>query len=433
MPGQDKRAEPSPFNRTAQHDAKRSAILSQAARLFNSRGSRATTLKEIAESLGLTKTSLYYYVRTKEALIHQCYIAALEQQHAALDRIESRHTLPLEQLRAFVLLQFEQWLAARDGRGPHLAALLEIASLREDHIREVETGYVALFKRLRGYLREGIARGEVRQCETTATTRALLGSLDWIFSWLHAYPREQIGSVAEQAWDILSRGLYQGEGDYCPGPPAPPGEPGFDSGFDREAQNRRKQRAFCKVGTRYFNKQGFNGTSLDEIAEQLQVSKGAFYYHIRNKEDLLYQCYDYSLEVTEALHREVAALPGNGLRRVEQFCRRIFRVQNSDQGPLIRYTSITALPTDRRKAILKRTEASNRLFGELVRGGITDGSVRPIAPDVAQELITGAINAAMDIHRWRRVDDLDDAAIDYFDLFINGLLPRGGQPGDSHE
>ncbi|MEZ5504110.1 MAG: hypothetical protein R3E50_16180 [Halioglobus sp.] len=42
----------SPFNRTVQHDVKRSAILSQAAKLFNYKGSRATTLRDcIAESL----------------------------------------------------------------------------------------------------------------------------------------------------------------------------------------------------------------------------------------------------------------------------------------------------------------------------------------------------------------------------------------------
>ena len=60
----------SPFNRSVQHDAKRIAILSQAARLFNYKGSRATTLHDIADSLGLTKTSLYYYVKNKEDLIY---------------------------------------------------------------------------------------------------------------------------------------------------------------------------------------------------------------------------------------------------------------------------------------------------------------------------------------------------------------------------
>ena len=73
----DQDGQSSPFNRTAQHDAKRAAILSQAAKLFNYKGSRATTLRDIAQSLGLTKTSLYYYVKTKEELIYQCYMAAL--------------------------------------------------------------------------------------------------------------------------------------------------------------------------------------------------------------------------------------------------------------------------------------------------------------------------------------------------------------------
>ncbi len=133
MDATPKQGDSSPFNRTAQHDAKRAAILSQAAKLFNSKGSRATTLKDIAESLGLTKTSLYYYVKTKEDLIYQCYMAALEHHHATLDDIERTCTDPLERASAFFLQQFESWLAARDGKDVYIAALLEIASLKAPH------------------------------------------------------------------------------------------------------------------------------------------------------------------------------------------------------------------------------------------------------------------------------------------------------------
>ena len=42
--------------------------------------------------------------------------------------------------------------------------------------------------------------------------------------------------------------------------------------------------------------------------------------------------------------------------------RRVFHVQNSDRGPMIRYNSITALPVPRRKEILKITDASNDRF-----------------------------------------------------------------------
>ncbi len=79
---------------------------------------------------------------------------------------------------------------------------------------------------------------------------------------------------------------------------------------------------------------------------------------------------------------------------------------------------------ERRREILARTDKSNQRFGDLIQAGIEDGSVRPINVFVAENLIAGAINASMDIQLWRTVDDIEAAAIDYFDIFINGLLPR---------
>lgn len=415
----------SPFNRTVQHDAKRLAILSQAARLFNSKGSRATTLKDIAENLGLTKTSLYYYVKTKEELIYQCYMAALDCHHNNLDIVEVRHSNPSDRISAYFLLHFDSWLAAQEGRGPHIAALLEIASLAGVHRQEVEAHYIALFKRIRQYLRDGIADGTFREVDPTATTRALFGSVDWTFAWLHKLPPSLVAATAQQAVDILVHGLCALKGEYQP--KALILDASADrclEGFNRQQQNRLKQDAFYKAGTLLFNKQGFDGTSLDQIAEQLNVSKGAFYYHIRNKEDLLFNCYSRSIDIIQNIQQQAALSDSNGLEKIEQICRRIFYFQNSDDGPLIRYSSITALPIARRKEILKRTDANNEQFGNFLREGIADGSVRAIEPFVAQNLVAGAVNAAMELSLWRKVDNIDAAAIDYFDIFLNGLLPR---------
>ena len=80
-----KSGDSSPFNRTVQHDAKRTAILSQAAKLFNYQGSGA-----------------------------------------------------MARASAFFLQHFEDWLAAQEGRAPHIAALLEIAALKGTHRKEIE-------------------------------------------------------------------------------------------------------------------------------------------------------------------------------------------------------------------------------------------------------------------------------------------------------
>ena len=419
----------SPFNRTAQHDAKRTAILSQAAKLFNYQGSRTTTLKDIAEALGLTKTSLYYYVRTKEELIYQCYMATLDHHHATLDNIDARHSGAMERASAFFLQHFENWLAAQEGKAPHMAILLEIAALKAPHRHDVEARYIAMFKRLREYIRQGIAEGSMRQCDPTSTTRALLSSVDWTFSWLHRVPADQIRATAQDAMDILAHGIFGGDGTYSPGDIHDERKDGTDlQGFNREERNRLKQEAFFKTGTWFFNKQGFSGTSLDEIAEQLNVSKGAFYYHIKNKEDLLFHCYSRSMDILEEIHSQAALTRDSGFEKAASTCRRTFFIQNTEEGPLIRYTTITALPMARRLKILQRTDEVNKQFRRFLDEGLADGSVRPINTFVAQHLIAGAINASMDIKLWRKVDNVDAAAIDYFDVLFNGLLPRTASP-----
>jgi AcrR family transcriptional regulator len=324
-----------------------------------------------------------------------------------------------------LLQQFDTWARAQQGDGPHVAALLEIASLKGQHRKEIESRYIDMFKRIRQILRDGIADGSMRAFEPTSATRAIIGANEWIFSWLHSIPADQVASAAKEAMDIISRGLYAGRGEFAASDLsyAQYKETGLP-GFDREEQNRLKQEAFYKTGTWYFNKQGFNGTSLDEIAEHLNVSKGAFYYHIKNKEDLLYNCYSRSLDIIEKIHQEVSQADTTGLQKIAQTCRMIFQVQNSSEGPLIRYNTITALPMDRRLQILQRTDSNNECFGEFMRQGMADGSVRPINVTIAENLIAGAVNASMDISLWRAVDDLDAAAIDYFDIFFNGLLPR---------
>jgi AcrR family transcriptional regulator len=414
----------SPFNRTAQHDAKRTAILSQAARLFNGRGSRSTTLLDIAQSLGLTKTSLYYYVKTKEELIYQCYMTALDSILTGLDEIERTHSSGLERTQAILRGHFTAWRDAHEGRRSHVAALLEIASLKDRHREDVEQLYIVMFKRMRQYLRDGIAEGSVRPLESTAATLGLIGSMQWSFNWLRTVPIEQIDQVIDDACDLITNGLSSSPGafefsryDFAADQSTSP------SGFDRSEQNRLKQEAFYKTGTWFFNKQGFAGTSLDEIAETLHVTKGAFYYHIRNKEDLLYNCYTRSLDILQQIHDGAGSVAGS-VEKLEYILRRSFHVQNSDEGPMIRYNTITALPIPRRKEILKLTDTANDRFGQFMRDAIADGSVRPINVEVAQELISGAMNASMDLPMWRKMDSVDEASIDYYDMFFGGLKAK---------
>jgi AcrR family transcriptional regulator len=72
----------------------------------------------------------------------------------------------------------------------------------------------------------------------------------------------------------------QGTGPARGTPPGPPGA--------REAHGRPDTRARIQsVALELFAEQGYDKTSLREIAERLDVTKAALYYHFKSKEDIV--------------------------------------------------------------------------------------------------------------------------------------------------
>jgi AcrR family transcriptional regulator len=70
-------------------------------------------------------------------------------------------------------------------------------------------------------------------------------------------------------------------------PPASAVTPGSDTG-GHDARHRSDTRArIQQVALELFAEQGYDKTSLREIAERLDVTKAALYYHFKSKEDIV--------------------------------------------------------------------------------------------------------------------------------------------------
>ena len=46
-----------------------------------------------------------------------------------------------------------------------------------------------------------------------------------------------------------------------------------------------------KAAAHCFNQKGYSGTALKDVADILGLTDAALYYYVRNKEELVYQCY----------------------------------------------------------------------------------------------------------------------------------------------
>ena len=80
---------------------------------------------------------------------------------------------------------------------------------------------------------------------------------------------------------------------------------------EKTKRERLTQRAIVVAAADLFAQKGFGATSLDDVAESLGATKGALYYHIKNKEEILRLIFLTVLTVSEEplVHIVQADLP----------------------------------------------------------------------------------------------------------------------------
>ncbi len=419
-----KRQIKTPFSRSHQHQVKLQTILAEAARLFNFQGTRATTLGDISQSLGLTKTSLYYYARNKEELVYKCYLASCDAGDEIMAEAARDAATGLESVLNFVKIFLARGDEIALGRRPPVAMLVEIPSLAAKHRKEIEVRMGRHFDALLGFLRRGIEDGSVAaECAPIPTTQALLSIVSWSYVWYGRIPIDARPAVVEQLISLVQDGVSARPHRFQD-IEFPEADARLPAGFDRDEQNLLKRNAFLRVGSMMFNERGYMGASLDDVAEQLNVTKGAFYYHIRNKEDLLYQCFKRAIELDDEMIARASNAGRNGAEKIELVLRYLFNVQHSEDGPLIRFRSLPSLSEKRRQEILELTGAISDRLGALISEGIRDGSVRNVNPAVVENAMIGTVDAAPDIGLHMHFSDNARVSAEYLQLFFNGIANR---------
>ena len=71
--------------RDQQFNLKRTALLKEAARAFSSQGYHATSLDDVAKTLGVTKPALYYYIKNKQEILFECHMLSQDLGERAFE------------------------------------------------------------------------------------------------------------------------------------------------------------------------------------------------------------------------------------------------------------------------------------------------------------------------------------------------------------
>jgi AcrR family transcriptional regulator len=368
---------------TKRYEARRNAIIASAVEVVNRRGVRGMTLGDVTASLDLVPTGVIYYFRNKEELAAAAYLRAIERYDALIAA-----SLPApepERAAAFVRhsLAFRREVAL--GEAEQIALFNDVRALNAP---EVNGAYVEMFRRARRLLPGG---GALDRDDRNARTHLMLAQLSWATGWLGQWEPDDYGRVAGRMADVLLDGLIAPGGGLPPGRPIPLIEPG-------SGRARASPEQFLRAATQLINDEGYHGASVERISATLNVSKGAFYHHNQTKDELVEACFERTFALTWKAIRAAEAAGGSGLQVLATIAQALVEHQVRGHAPMLRTTALTTVPEPIRLAMMDQMQRITLRFAAIICDGIADGSLRPVDVNIAAQMITGAVNAAAELH-----------------------------------
>jgi AcrR family transcriptional regulator len=193
-----------------------------------------------------------------------------------------------------------------------------------------------------------------------------------------------------------------------------------------ETKRNAKRARILESAVRSFAAKGFYGTSMDEIADELLLTRGSLYYYFRDKEEILALCHETALEAMLDVTGRVRASglpPDQALRRLILEHARVMVDKFHGTALALQFD---ALDARRRNAVVAIRDAYERSLRDVITEGVEQKVFRPVDPKLAAFAILGAINW---MARWYRAGGGASAAEigeEFAGIFLRGLLAGGG-------
>ncbi len=186
------------------------------------------------------------------------------------------------------------------------------------------------------------------------------------------------------------------------------------------ASERRTE--ILKSAAAAFRRRGYHGASVDEIASALEMTKGNLYYYFKNKEEILFACHEYSLDMLLALMAEVQADTASPEAKLRKLVLAFVHLILDE----LHGTALTLDPEALSPVLFKRVIVKRDQFDQGVRAiiqlGIDEGSFKAGDPKLIEFAMMGAVNW---IPKWfdpegpATSNQIGDAFADYL---VGGLL-----------
>ena len=185
--------------------SRKEQVIRSAAELFREKGYAASSMRDLAQKLGIEAASLYSHIKSKEEILqHLCFDMAGEFRKS-LAEVEKKEVTASEKLKLGIIGHIQ--VMAKDLTASAVF-MNEHRHLSQPYLRDFLLLRINYINRFKSIIEEGARQGEFKDSiDKKLAVMTLFSSLNWMPMWYDPSSKIVPQDLGQQLADMLVNGL----------------------------------------------------------------------------------------------------------------------------------------------------------------------------------------------------------------------------------
>jgi AcrR family transcriptional regulator len=185
--------------------SRKEQVIRRAAELFREKGYVASSMRDLAQKMGIEAASLYSHIRSKEEILQNLCFDMATEFRKSLEQVEKQNLPASQKLRLGIIGHVE--VMAKDLTASAVF-MNEHRHLSQPYLRDFLLLRINYINRFKSIIEAGMTSGEFKSTiDKKLAVMTLFSSLNWMPQWYDPVGKIEPVALGLQLADMLVNGL----------------------------------------------------------------------------------------------------------------------------------------------------------------------------------------------------------------------------------
>lgn len=186
--------------------ARKEQITKVAQNMFRERGYPATSMRDLANEVGVMPASLYNHIKSKEEILEKICFGIAEDFFSGIKNLMNEDIAADEKLRKAITSHVEVIKNNADASAVFFLDWRHLSEPKLSEFKELRNSYENVFKSI---IKEGIEKGVFSVLDEKVTVLTIFSAMNWTYNWYKTSKGFRPKEISDSLSNLILNGLIK--------------------------------------------------------------------------------------------------------------------------------------------------------------------------------------------------------------------------------